>query len=150
MIYVGFRDQIISVLSEDSDGTTVVPNLWQRFAPHRHEVAHRKDSNDYGLCFPTADDERARGDELAYLVGTAVDRIDSIPDAMSIVHAPASHYAVFIHDAPMAMLPETILFVLLEWLPRSSFDYWPGVEVEVHSENQHAPVEYWLPIQDPN
>jgi AraC family transcriptional regulator len=148
--YVGYRSQFISVLSDDSDGPTVVPDLWQRFTPHRERVAHRRDSNDYGLSFIDLQEARTRGDEVAYLVGTAVDLIDAVPAAMSAVQAPASHYAVFVHDAPEAMIPETILFALLEWLPRSSFDYWPGVEIEVHSQDRQVPIEFWLPVQDRN
>ena len=143
--YVGLRARFLSVLSNDSDNREVIPALWRRFLERRGEIATAGE-DDFGLCFPCETPERI--DELVYIASARVASVDELPTGMEHRRVPATRYAVFEHPGAATSLPETILHVLLDWLPASSFEYGGGVEIDVHPADRSRAFEYWLPIEE--
>lgn len=141
--YVGLQAHFISVLSDGSDNQEVIPALWRRFLERKPEVATAGD-DDYGLCFPSETSDRF--DELVYLAGTRVERVDELAAGLAHKRVPPTRYAVFEHTGPATSLPDTILHVLVDWLPNAPFEYVGGVEVDMHPADTNRPFEYWLPV----
>jgi len=143
--YVGVQTRFLSLLSDDSESREVVPALWLDFLERRDEITAAGE-DDYGLCFPSDIPERM--DELVYLAGTRVTRLEEVPAGMAHRRVPATRYAVFEHPGAATSLPDTILYTLLDWLPSSAFEYGGGVEIDFHPGDRSRHFEYWLPIEE--
>jgi AraC family transcriptional regulator len=147
-LYVGIEAPFITVLSNDSDNRDVIPDLWRRFLSVKDRVAHAVGSDLHGLCMPSSPPSRERNDELVYMAALPVSQLGPLEQGFSSRRVEAARYAVFEHGADARSLPDTILHVLADWLPRSPYEYAGGVELDVHSSDPGRPLEYWVPVRE--
>lgn len=65
---------------------------------------------------------------------------------------PAQTYAIIKHRGPVSLLPKTLEWFLLHWLPNSGYSGVDGFELECYPATYDpmatgALMEYWVPIQ---
>ena len=150
-ILMGIETPFIGALSPDANNFDVIPALWHRVVNRIGEVENRSDDADFGLVLTPREEERSHPDELLYVAGTVVSEVTTVPEGMASHEVPATTYAVFTHQGPIANLPETIRFAMEVWLPRSGYRF-NMIEVERYDHRfsiespQESEMETWLGI----
>ena len=120
--FVGLEARFFGALSPDCNNHQVIPPLFNRFFARAAELPPGLDDCTYGLtrCAPAAD--RARDDELVYLVARLVPPGTRVPDGMVTWELPAQTCAVFTHHGPIVRIEETFSRIYREWLPSSGYE----------------------------
>lgn len=134
----GLSARFIGAMSPDANNQQIIPPLWQAFdallpdliaagdAPHPTEF--------WGLCRFLSPAERSRDDELEYMAGVRLDRIDALPAGATTWEVPAARYARFTHRGPIARLCETLGYVYGTWFPRSEYEPLFAMELEHYDD----------------
>lgn len=150
----GVRDQIRGLFATDPDFQQKVPQLWQQL-----EKAMYKAGDDQWSYIGVVDVTQSEwaGSQIQYWAGMAFEVLPSQPsvlDAFSsldTLSVPRQTYAVISHRGPIALLPKTLEWFLLHWLPSSGYCGVEGYELECYpldyqSCSPQAVMQYWVPI----
>src|SRR3982750_3139070 len=110
LLIAGMREP----LHEQSAQT--IPLLWQKFAPYIGNIPHQVGAVAYGLCVRSSESSNGF---YYYMAGCEVNEFADLPAALSPLIVPAHKYAVFVHDAHVSKIKDTIDYAFDKWLPNS-------------------------------
>lgn len=150
----GVRDQIRGLFATEPDFQQKVPQLWQQLEKAMYKAGDNQWS--YIGVVDVTQSEWA-GSQIQYWAGMAFEVLPSQPsvlDAFSsldTLSVPRQTYAVISHRGPIALLPKTLEWFLLHWLPSSGYCGVEGYELECYpldyqSCSPQAVMQYWVPI----
>lgn len=150
----GVHDQIRGLFATEPDFQQKVPLLWQQLEKAMYKAGDNKWP--YMGVVDVTQSEWA-GSQIQYWAGMAVEVLPSQPsvlDAFSsldTLSVPRQTYAVISHRGPIALLPKTLEWFLLHWLPSSGYCGVEGYELECYplayqSCSPQAVMQYWVPI----
>jgi AraC family transcriptional regulator len=132
-----------------SEGPTQIPIVWKDFVT-RLPLPGQVDGRTYGATCQ-ADME---GQRFEYMCAAEVESFDGLPDDLGRMSVPEAHYAVFVHDAPVSTIRDTIMagFAWLasngEWKDAGTpnFErYGPAFDAKTGIGD----TELWLPVTRP-
>lgn len=86
-----------------ADAPAEIPAVWKDFAG-RLPLPGQVDGRTYGAMCQT--DTAGQGFE--YMCAAEVETFDDLPDDLGRMRVPEAHYAVFVHDAPVWTIRDTI------------------------------------------
>jgi len=144
LLIAGMREP----LNEQSAQT--IPLLWQKFAPYIGHISHQRGAVAYGMCVHSHESSNGH---YYYMAGCEVSEFGNLPADLSPLIVPAHKYAVFVHEAHVASIKDTIDYAFDQWLPNT--------ECKHHSQSIHfferygekfdpstgfGDIEIWLPL----
>jgi AraC family transcriptional regulator len=133
-----------------------IPTLWQTFGPRMNEIPQRGEqgTNDdahvdhaaYGLM----DNYDHENNELDYMAGESVLRVDELPEGMSRWDVPANTYAVF--ETTLPTIGQTFDHIYNRWLPTSGYTQAPAPYFERYGEEfdpdvPDSTLSIYIPVQ---
>ena len=137
-----------------ADDTTV--QLWQRFMLRRNEIQHRVDKNLYSInCY----DEVLEFDKFTpqtqwkkWAAGE-VESSDAVPSGMQVHELTGGLYAVFVHQGLAATFPQTLKYLLADWIPASEYqldhrEHFEILQLGYRMDDPEAGEEVWIPIKN--
>lgn len=158
---LGICTRFISISSEKTNSTTVLPSLWKAFLPRISDIAGAGVSAGslepalapcrFGAWDSLPANDRTDPDELQYLASISVSPLVNTPTGMVQWTAPSSRYARFIHKGPIGRISETISYIYAVWLPRSGLKRGTAFDLEYYdhrfrAESEGSELEYYLPL----
>ena len=115
--------------SEDGENNKAIPKFWEDvWSDGRMEKLHKesfkKNSNEYGACFP----EDPENGEFEYVLGVEVLDGSIIPKEYHVCTIPEALYAVFTSppaddSAFSSVIQGTWQYIFSEWFPNSGYEY---------------------------
>ena len=149
---VGIKGKFISVLSPEKNNMIVIPQLWGKYMPRRHEIKNTLSKFDMGVCFEMPAAEKTHPEECTYMACTEVSTFDSIPEGMESFVIPSGNYAVFTHKGELAKFEMTMGYIYGSWLPKSGKKLRSAPDIEMYDErfklNQpDSEIDIYIPIE---
>lgn len=145
LLMAGMREP----LNEQSAQT--IPLLWQKFAPYIGNIPHQLGNYiAYGLCVRSSESSNGL---YYYMAGCAVSEFGDLPADLSPLIVPAHKYAVFVHDAHVASIKDTIDYAFDQWLPNAeakhnsqSIHFFERYGEGFNPATGFGDIEIWLPL----
>lgn len=153
---LGVSDQINGLFSLAPDFHVKVPALWHKLESHADQ-ARLFATQGIGVIDVTQ--SHFDGSNIRYWAGTPVGAEFKFPELPSLaahdfdlLTVPSQTYAVMKHKGCITLLPQTLQWFLLNWLPHSDYRGLDGFELECYPANyremgDQAAMEYWVPIE---
>ena len=88
MQFVGLTTPFIHILSPDSNGEELIPELWGKFAQRKDNIPNRNGEPLYGVIHGCDQFERSHADELTYMCAATVSNLLEVPDDMERFEVP--------------------------------------------------------------
>ncbi|MDA1369798.1 MAG: GyrI-like domain-containing protein [Proteobacteria bacterium] len=135
-----------------TDDTTV--QLWQRFMLRRNEIQQRVDENLYSInCYDAVLEFDKFTPHTQWRKWAAVEVVsrDDVPQGMDILELTGGLYAVFIHKGPAATFPQTLKYILADWISASEYqldhrEHFEILQPGYRMDDPEAEEEVWIPI----
>ncbi|WP_422358771.1 GyrI-like domain-containing protein [Reichenbachiella sp.] len=130
--------------------------LWGTFMPRRNEIVGAVSSDKYSLQkFETGFDWRLADENTCFVKWAAMEvkSKDEVPRGMEVLDLEGGLYAVFIHKGLSSEFPQTLQYILGEWMPTSGYEpdgSRPQYELlgEKYMNNHpDSEEEVWFPIK---
>jgi AraC family transcriptional regulator len=152
MKIIGCAGKFISITSPDKNNMEIIPKLWQKYMPRRHEIKNSKSSSNLGACFELPSDGDDHSDECFYIAGTEVENFDSIPAGMEGLTVSAGEYAIFTHKGKLDTFEHTMNYIFGSWLPKSGKKLRNSPTIDFYDHrfklNQDdSELDVWIPIE---
>ncbi len=152
----GVRGEINGLFSLAPNFAQVVPKLWASLEAESSRVP-----KPFGQLLGVIDITKANfdGSQIQYWAGIELGSNIPIPELPSLISerlealtVPKQTYAAVKHKGPIELLPKTLEWFILHWLPSSGYRSMDGYELEVYPDgyeplSSHAEMEYWVPIK---
>ncbi len=105
--------------------------LWFDFQHKVNQVRNRIGNDAFGIY----EEYFETGDSIgfSYICSVEVSDFDSVPEGMISRIIPQQMYAVFRHNGPLSLLPETLKYIWGSWLPKSNYEYDEKPDFELYS-----------------
>jgi len=126
-LLIGLRTQFYSVDSEKNNIAAQLPSLWDNFLERIGEVSNTLSGACYGVLYRIDENN----EQLNYMAGIEVSRVNGIPDGMELMTIPESCYAQFEHRGQPEQLNNTVNFVYCNWLLNSEYIHSYGPDIEI-------------------
>jgi predicted transcriptional regulator YdeE/DNA-binding transcriptional MerR regulator len=105
-----------------------IKDMWDVFGPRMGEIKHPNWRwGSYGICRDMPEEEGLR-----YLAGVEVDRVEDVPNGMTVWTVPEQTYAVF--PCTLPTLHDAYRYAFEEWLPQSAYQRADGPDFELYTE----------------
>jgi AraC family transcriptional regulator len=144
LLIAGMREPL------DEQSAQSIPLLWQNFAPYIGHIAHQRGAVAYGLCVHSSESSNGH---YYYMAGCEVSEFANLPADLSPLIVPAHKYAVFIHDAHVDSIKDTIDYVFDQWLPHSGYKHNPQsihfferYGEDFNPQTGFGGMQIWLPL----
>lgn len=152
MKMVGCAGKFISVLSPEKDNMVVIPALWQKYMPRRHEIKNSVSPRDIGICYEVPKELSTRPDECMYMTAAEVASFDNIPEGMEAFTVPAGEYAVFTHKGKLDTFEFTMNYIYGSWLPKSGKKLRHAPDLEIYDgrfklNDDASELDVYIPIE---
>ena len=136
---------VVGMMYYGKNQNNEISQLWSSFNPHIAEIKYIRDGA-FGLCQPPDETGAFR-----YLAGMSVARTDEIPEGMDVWSVPAQTYAVF--SCTLPSIGQTYQYVFETWIPRSQYQYIPGIDFEYYDESfdpadANSLLKIYIPIKE--
>lgn len=154
-IVKGMNGEIKGLFSLAPDFAYVVPKLWQQLETVANGI---RKPQDRFLGVVDVTQAAFDGSHIFYWAGVALSSDQPMPelpsvvsDQLDILNVPEQTYAAVKHKGPIELLPKTLEWFILHWLPTSGYRGIDGYELEIYPDNYQASsplaeMEYWVPI----
>lgn len=148
---VGLSEKFVSILSPEKNDHIVIPTLWDRYLPRRHEILHAKEGINYGVCLPVETQSKSHPDECLYMACAEVSYPDHVPNGMVLKVIPAGEYAVFTHTGKLDKLDHTMNYIYGSWLPKSGKKLREAPDLELYDHrfnptSDNSEFDIYIPI----
>lgn len=136
--------------------SSLTGKLWGTFMPRRNEVTGTVSSDKYSLQkFEIGFDWYSSNPDTRFIKWAAmeVENKSVVPDGMEVLDLEGGLYAVFIHKGLSSQFPQTLQYILGEWMPTSGYEpdgSRPQYELlgEKYKNNHpDSEEEVWFPIK---
>jgi AraC family transcriptional regulator len=152
MKIIGLAGKFISILSPEKDNMVVIPALWQKYMPRRHEIKNAVNAVNLGVCYEVPPEKRSRPDECMYMAAAAVSSFENVPEGMETFTIPKGLYAVFTHKGRLETFEFTMNYIYGSWLPKSGkkLRHAPDLEMYDHRfklNEDDSEIDIYIPIE---
>jgi predicted transcriptional regulator YdeE len=136
MTIVGWQTKFIHARSPDSNGMSVIGNLWRNV--FKFDVLKALPGSlghpTWGVIWGDPVQQRSRIDELNYLAGVPFAGVPALPEGITSRNVPAGSYARITHRGPLPGLPATIEHLYANWLPESGYEHAGVCDLELYDD----------------
>jgi predicted transcriptional regulator YdeE len=136
MTIVGWQTKFIHARSADSNGMSVIGNLWRNV--FKFDVLKALPGSlghpTWGVIWGDPVQQRSRIDELNYLAGVPFAGVPALPEGITSRNVPAGSYARITHRGPLPGLPATIEHLYANWLPDSGYEHAGICDLELYDD----------------
>lgn len=151
MKVVGVAGVFTSILSPNKDNMVIIPQLWQKFMPRRHEIQNIFDSFNLGVCLEAPKERQSGPDQCLYFACTEVKDFGVIPEGMEKFIIPSGEYAVFTHKGKLDNFESTMKYIYGSWLPNSGKKLRNAPDIEFYDQRfklneEDSEVDIWIPV----
>lgn len=153
---VGIHDYIDGLFSYSQNFSVKVPTLWQQLLLSTPEYLTHKWPLTGVINMTQSNND---GTNLIYWAGVIEQKhskffndIQKLPEGLSSLEVPEQTYAVVKHTGKVMFLPQTLNWLILDWLPQSNYRGIDGFDLEHYPadyeiDSEEAVMEYWLAIE---
>lgn len=128
--------------------------LWSSFMPRRKEIPNTTDSLLYSMqVYDSGYFEKFDPNtEFTKWAAVEVSNSSDIPEGMQTYLLEGGLYAVFVHKGTPQTFPETMGYILEQWLPQSAYqldhrEHFELLGEKYKTNDPNSEEEVWIPVK---